>query len=245
MKTNYSQLLSFLVVLFFTVNIFAQMGQPIWVKTSKAKMSVENQLQRRSEPSKANFYQLNIEALKTVLLNSPQRGNSTFNSSNIIINFPNADGKMEDFKILEAPVMQPELQAQFPEIRSYVGQSIEDPTAVIRFSITPLGLHTMTLSSKGTQLIDPYTTDSGYIVYSKRELPTPSTLFECGVIEENSPINNIDLEFTAQRNASDGMLRTYALAMGSSVNYTNFHGGTIAAGLGAMNVTMTRLAQCH
>ena len=33
--------------------------------------------------------------------------------------------------------MAPELQAQFPEIRSFAGQGIDDPSAVIRFSISP------------------------------------------------------------------------------------------------------------
>ncbi len=243
MKKNYLKIkFSFLVLLFFSVNIFAQENQPLWSKTSKANVSGENQLQRRSEPNKADFYHLDINALKSVLLNAPQRESSTFNSSNVVISFPNSEGKMEAFKILESSVMEAELQAQYPEIRSYIGKSLTDPTAVMRFSVTPLGLHTMTLSSKGTQLIDPYTENSDYIVYSKNELPIPNTLFECGVIDEDSPFKGVDFDVTAARNANDGTLRTYRLAMGSSVNYTNFHGGTVNGALEAMGVTMTRVS---
>ena len=93
----------------------------------------------------------------------------------------------EYFNIYEAPVLAAELQASYPQIRSYVGQSTENPETIIRFSITPQGLHTMTLSSKsGTQFIDPYTIDSDeYIVYSKKNLPFGDRDFICEFDDDN------------------------------------------------------------
>ena len=63
---------------------------------------------------------------------------------------------------------------------------MEDPSSIIRFSVTPFGLHTMTLSSKqGTQYIDPYTKNGiNYIVYSKRDLPVIDDGFRCGVTDQ-------------------------------------------------------------
>ena len=68
---------------------------------------------------------------------APLRGTLLAKNSNIIIDFPNSEGEMESFRIVEASVMHPELQAQYPNIRSYAGQGVDDPSATIRFSISP------------------------------------------------------------------------------------------------------------
>ena len=54
----------------------------------------------------------------------------------MLIQFPNSKGKFESFRIVEASTMAPALQSQFPGIRSYAGQGVDDPTAVLRFSIS-------------------------------------------------------------------------------------------------------------
>jgi len=54
--------------------------------------------------------------------------------------------------------MEYELQMQFPEIRSFVGKGIDNPSAIMRFSISPQkGFSGMVLSDKKTVFIEPYT----------------------------------------------------------------------------------------
>src|SRR5690606_39187565 len=43
------------------------------------------------------------------------------------------------------------------------------------------------------------------------------------------------------RNANDGILRRYRLAVSTTGEYTAYHGGTKAAALAAINATMTRV----
>ena len=63
---------------------------------------------------------------------------------------------MERFQIFEAPVLHPDLAARYPGIKSYAGQGIDDPVAVIRFSVSPLGIQTMRLSaSEKAVFIEP------------------------------------------------------------------------------------------
>ena len=243
MKHIYVKLhLYILIIIIFSVSVSAQNSEGLWTKISKESVSKSEQVIRKTEPTKAAFYRLDINGLKNILKNAPNR-KGFIEVSNVIVSFPNPDGSFESFRVLEAPVMVPSLQAKHPNIRSYIGQSIENSATIIRFSITPQGLHTMTLTSnKGTQLIDPYSlNDNSYISYAKNDLPLSKDKFLCGVSDDISsgrenPIGN----FTVQ-NASDGKMREFRLALACTAEYGNFHGGTEVSIKAAMGITMTRV----
>lgn len=52
---------------------------------------------------------------------------------------PNAEGTLARFEIFEASNFAPDLQALFPEIRSYAGNGIEDKKVLVRMSTDPRG----------------------------------------------------------------------------------------------------------
>lgn len=224
---------------------------PIWTKTTAEKLSVLEKADRSSMPQKFQIFHLDFSGLKSQLQMAPSR--ETGEVSNVIIAFPNPQGKLENYRIYESSVMAPELAKAHPEIQSYIGQGIDDPTARIHLTTTIFGLHTMTLSGRGTFYIDPYTKDvKNYIVYDKSDLTT-SRNFECKV-QENT-VESMDVPLPPP--ASDGRFRTYRLAMACTVEYATFHvnaavtAGTLsptatlaqkkAAVLAAMNVTVARV----
>src|SRR5215203_6031638 len=88
------------------------------------------------------LYQLNINNLRTALSGAPMR-NEVSRSSNTFIDFPDADGNFQSYHVYEFSNMEAALAAAFPEIKSYVGKGINDPTSLIYFSVSPLGLQTM------------------------------------------------------------------------------------------------------
>ncbi len=184
-------------------------------------------------------FSLNIDELRQALNGVVQRNQFSV-SSNTILSFPNSEGKLQRFSIKEASIMHPDLQSRFPEIRSYIGQGIDEPTSVLRFSLSPEGVSGMILSSEGRNtFIEQIAADSNiYIVFNRKERINTNNDFECEVSDQ---INNKITSDVTFRNADDSILRTYRLAVSTTGEYTQYHGGTKAQALAAINTTMTRV----
>ena len=230
-----------LLLLIFIMSASFGMSQS---KTLWQKQSIDNSKQikeSRQDLPRTQTFTLNIDALKQSLVNAPQRNNLYNVSSGVILSFPNDEGKLERFRIAESSTMSPELQARYPEIRSYVGQGIDDPSAIIRFSVSPLGFQSMRLSAnRPATFIEPYSEDlTLYTTYKRADKLNFNDDFECEVTDQvNQTLNNGDV---SMRNADDGILRTYRLAVSTTGEYTAYHGGTKALALAAINTTMTRV----
>lgn len=230
----------------------AQAQDSVWHSITENQVTSEK-LERDSRPQTFKLFTLDLEALKTKLRNAPAR-NFTNEQSNVILGFPNPDGVMQHFRIYEASVMDPVLAARHPEIRSYVGQGIEDRSAMIRFSTTVFGLHTMTLSAvDGTWYIDPYTKDcKNYMVFRKSDL-IAGTPHICHYTDDpNRPANDNLQEDLILNRSSNSLFKTYRLALSCTIEYAAYHinaagvgSGTLAqkkaAVLAAMVVTVTRV----
>ena len=97
---------------------------------------------------------LNKAALDELLRDAPREGGSK--PSTVIVALPMPDGTFARFRVVESSMLAPELAAAFPEIRTYSGQGIDDPTATTRFGWTQAGFHAIVIGSSGSVYIDPY-----------------------------------------------------------------------------------------
>lgn len=241
------RILSFVIVVLFCVSGYAQ--NALWNRQNVKDIKQSDVLNRASVPSEYQLFNLNLELLKQKLKSAPLRENKT---SSLIVQFPNGDGVLKNFRIFEAPVMESGLAKKYPDLKSYVGQGVDNPAETIRFSVTLYGLHNMMFTSKGASYTDPYTKDKKtYIVYNKADLSTPRA-FKCGVeaTQARKPKNGGLTPLSEP--ATDGVMRHYRLAMACTIEYAAFHiteagmdGGTLAqqkqAVLSAMTVTVTRV----
>ncbi|KAA1242834.1 reprolysin-like metallopeptidase [Aquimarina sp. RZ0] len=251
MKTNLSLLILCLILV--SPKVLAQQRTEIWKSVSSQKTSTKEKQVRKTTPAKFQLFSLETEKLKSVLKNAPSR--SLQKTSDIILELPTKDGILKKFKIFEASVLSKELGYKFPDIKSYVGQGIDDPTATARFSISKIGFHGMIFSGKhGAIFIDPYTKDKKeYISYAKADLPALEEGFTCLVEDSYTKqfITNPAIPIT--KNANDGKLRTFRLALACTGEYAQFHINNQGvnnnasdqekkeAVLSAMNTTMTRV----
>ena len=239
MNKNYFIKTTVIAITCFSFSLGAQNSNKFWTSINEAKAKQSEQISRKISLTTEKFYQLNIKGIKTAIANVGNRENK----GNTVISFPNSEGELNRYQIFEASVMAPELQAQFPNMKSYAGQGIDNPTEVVRFSITPKGLHAMFLgTSKGTQFIDPFTIEGNiYTVYAKKNLEARNFDFECGVIDDPELLNKPFNDNSLAKNADDGTLRDYRIAIACTGEYAAFHGGTVAGAMAAMVTTMTRV----
>ena len=83
--------------------------------------------------------------------------------------------------------MHPDLQKKYSSIRTYKGVGLTDPTATIRFSIGPLGLHALSSSGKRSTLyIEPYDQNHDvHMVYLRNKIKDVDSDFMCAVETDN------------------------------------------------------------
>lgn len=162
------------------------------------------------------------------------------------VTLPLPDRTYARFRVQESPIMELELAAQFPGLKSYRGQGIDDPAMTVRFSRTPAGLHAIVLAADRTFYIDPFplrTSDAEtHITFFKSDLPAGEKPLDCHVGEDAGGASI--LAQRAQRAApvtSGGVLRTYRLAVAATGEYTRFHGGTVQAAFQAIFTTVNRV----
>jgi hypothetical protein len=156
---------------------------------------------------------------------------------------PLPDGLFGRFAIVESPIMAPELQTRYPEIRTYAGYGIDDPSATVRFDLTPIGFHALILSGGGAIYIDPFQRedDRHYQSYYRRHFRSDRSLGGCTVVDEDGMAAEIDRLAANGLPRSGTELRTYRIAVAATGEYTAHFGGTVALGLAAVVVSMNRV----
>ena len=160
-------------------------------------------------PKQFRLLELNKTRFGEVVAKAPLE----FTSSEAqVLSLPLPDGRLWRFRIVESPVLSPELAEQFPQIKTYSGQSIDDPTATVRFSWTPKGLNALVISEQNTFVIAPTGNSNQYLSYFTRDLETPP--FEClAPVAGDAPSNAYADKERAELNVSNGTLRRYRLAV--------------------------------
>ncbi len=226
-----------IVTLLMMTNVtFSQNKSSVWNATTKNNNMVA--LDARMQLPENKLFNLNLLSLKTNLNNAPAR-RANAKDSNIVLSIPNADGVLERFSIYENPTMDPALAARFPEIKSYIGIGIDNPTLTAYFSVSPLGFKSMVIGAdRSTVFIEPISEDlTTYTVYKKADKSTTFNPFECTVINQVTT----QAGETLRPNADDSTLRTFRLAVSTTGEYTAYFGGTKAGALAAINASMTRV----
>ena len=239
-----------LFLIFSSFFAFAQKTErAAWNEVDKSKVSPFEKNRLVSIPTDYRLYEFDYVKFKNQLINVPLRENFT-GISNVIISFPMPNGNLEQFRILEAPVFESDLQQLFPDIRSFVGQGIDDPSAIIRFSLSPQkGVSALIRSgnAESTYIIDPFSMDYKTVIVFDRKHAGKRQSFTCSTEEDLDAVNFGPGNRVAEdnnevlNNADDGVLRRFRTAISCTGEYAAYHGGTLAGVNAAYNATMTRV----
>ncbi len=121
---------------------------------------------------------------------------------------PDVDNNFRTFLVWETPVMAPELQAQFPDIRTYTGVCEGNELITAKITSTPRGFHIMVYSPESNYFIAPYShvRDGYYLVFNQKDYTnTAMSRGVCGVSsEQQSMVEGIPANINAATTPSPG-----------------------------------------
>jgi subtilisin-like proprotein convertase family protein len=209
---------------------------------SQDNFFVEIQQQRKTNTlkntSKAGFtYEFNYKTLSAALQKAPK--NVASKTSQVTISFPNIQGELEKYNIVEASVMHADLQAKYPEIRSYIGYGVDTPTAYLRFSLSPyIGLTGIILGKENTEIFEPVADNKTQFRVNYKSNLEKTKGFNCKTLDDLSRTTN---KTNGLKDADDSIHRLYTLALSVTAEYANFHGGTLAGVNAALAATLTNV----
>lgn len=237
---NHTTMKKILLLVIFIASmsgVSAQKNSPWQILSSDKEITAEK-IRETTYSENQKLLQFNAEQFKQILATVAGKASG---QAGVEIQLPNINGKLESFLIWESSNFAPELQAQFPEIRAYVGKGVTDPTALLNLSFSPQGIQTMVFrADNGSEFIEPFTKDRSVYVVFDSKTRTKSTLpFVCST-EDVAIANGLRQGISNQVQSNDQVYRTMRLALSCTGEYTAYHGGTVNAALAAMNATMTR-----
>lgn len=226
-------------------------GAALW--TAIDENAIQATGDRIITPTAYRTYEIDLQGMVDLLATAPSDVAGVRPSqSTTTLEVPMPDGTMATFRVVESPIVAPELAAKFPENKTYRGHGVTDPTASMRFDVVPTGFHAQILSANGTVYIDPYQRGDAqhYMSYYRHDAARSNGLTQTS--NRSCTLDATDEEIAASIAAGEAyaarassltgeQLRTYRVAIGATGEYTSFHGGTVPAGISAIIVALNRV----
>ena len=229
------RLFQIITFLFLTSNFCS--AQNIWTDTPDVLSDIQDA--RIQLPTDYRTLKLDFDALKSVLKNAPMEFSEAARNEPLIIALPMPDGRMENFEVAESPMMEQDLADKFPEIKTYIVQGVDDPTASGRLDINAKYFNAFIISSKNSLLINP--ANEVYLSFYKKNQTTPKTTpHECGFDHQPTDNNNA---FSRTTFSVGEELRTYRIAVNATGEYSTFHSSSqdIAEVIAAITTAINRI----
>lgn len=205
---------SYLICCFIFFSSFITLqAQNVWWKTSEAGI-------KRTSITTSEYAAIEIEGsvLSKQLEQTPYRFSKT-KSSKVIV-FPNEYGAPKQYSIQKIAVLHPALAKKFPSIESYIGRSLDGSNETVRFVYSPYtGIKgVISRSGKTTIGFKPHNKRTHVFYSTKNEIIDAD--FDCSTeaFEKVMPQHG----YSTNRNADDGNLRRYRLALSVSGEYAQF-----------------------
>lgn len=222
----------------FSLSARAQGTAAVWQRVDDATAAQAATAGSFVEPLVAAHFQLDREAADALLQQVPLEGFGMPQGTVVLV--PAPDGTVSRFQILESPVMEPELAAKFPDIRTYVGKGLDDTSATARLGWSPFGFYAQVISPKGSYFVEPRFKGNNtlHAAYYARARGFSGQGFTCHTVGDAFAARQMLPDIA---NRSGQTLRRYRVAVSTTGEFTAFHGGTVAGGLNAVVQIINRL----
>ena len=235
-----------ILLLFIIAFSFGQLSaqvSPIWKKVSVEEVSKLERERPNINQEGELYFTFNTSAMRQILVGAPDKFS---NLPGIEISIPTLNGRLEKYQVWENSNFEPELQAKYPEIRSYIGKGITNKYATINFSLSPAGIQTMVFKADNdAEFIESYDKEcSAYTLYTAKNRNTGKLPFSCSTQDKELAQDVLNRVQTTSR-SSNKLYKTLRLALSCTAEYAIYFKATSSAQsalvLTAMNATMTRV----
>jgi hypothetical protein len=189
----------------------------------------------------------NRAELGLVLLTAPLEDTS---SQGVILELPMPDGTMQQFEVVNSPILSPGLAASHPDIATYAVRGIDNPLITGRLDLTPVGFHAMLSTPAGTVFINPDDNDNYRSFYKKDFIPdseVPISDRRChlgGEAIEASSLTAASSKYAA-RTVSSAYRRIYRLAVTTTSGYSEYFGNSQAVIFSNVVTAINRVNQIY
>jgi hypothetical protein len=201
--------------------------------------------ERRIAPERARLVRLDVSGLEALIQSAPDELAAPRGVAGVELVLPDPDRGALRLRVVDSPIVAPELAAKYPEIRTFRLVAPDDPAIGGRADWTPHGFHAVVRTPAGRFYVDPYRPGDveHYQVYRRSDLTLPAGGFRCDT--EAGPVPAPPDEMLEAPLGSGLDLRTYRTAVAATVEYTAFHGGTVPLGLAAIVTAMNRVNEVY
>jgi len=229
------------------MNLFAQNARNFWKPVAEQNIQLPENAERRLQPVRYHTFQMDYPAMVKALDLAPMEFTQAARQQPLLLDIPLADGTMRSFQVWESPIMEPELTAKYPEIRTYAGKAADG--SIVRLGVGYLGFHAFVFGADGTsQSVRTYAEglNSHYITYRLSDLPKDEILangIPCGVEDHGPDAETLEklLEHgpaAADRGNAAVDIKTYRIAIAAKGEYSQFYGSTKPLVLSAINTAL-------
>jgi len=225
---------SFFLLLAGTLST-AQTAAPNFFKTvPESAIALPEKAERKLIPLDYRTYHLDYTGIKSALQNAPQEFTPEARQNRSVIALPMADGTFEPFSVWEVFIMEPELAAQAPYVRTFAGQSLLDPLKKVRFSHTLRGFRAMVIrADMGLEFIEPFAwgQDEFYMAYDANDIPAeafpqgPRTVIVDKNLLEKEPPRYTPPVHERGTELAPITLKQYKLLISTTGEFSQDHGG--------------------
>ncbi|MCE9944681.1 reprolysin-like metallopeptidase [Aeromonas rivipollensis] len=155
------------------------------------------------------------------------------------LTLPLPDGKEVTFNLQAYDLLPSDLAARYPGILAFKGYDESNPVETGRFDLGPQGFHAMFSHQGRMVFVDPLRNGEGYAIYYQQDAHSR-------LEEEADKVIGTQAKALARQVLVDGNQRKrYIIAISAAGEYTQYHGGTVEAGLGAIATLLNRVNEVY